>query len=98
MVCNPNNPTGAVMNEEEMDAVVRAAERRGAWIVADEIYRGAEVEGDAALAELLGPFGAGRRHERPVEGLRTAGTSHRLGGRPRGVHPATCGSGTTTRR
>ena len=29
-----------------MDAVVRVAERRGAWIVADEIYRGAEVEGD----------------------------------------------------
>ena len=47
MVCNPNNPTGAVMTEAEMDAVVRVAERRGAWIVADEIYRGAELEGDA---------------------------------------------------
>ncbi len=47
MVCNPNNPTGAVMTEAEMDAVVRVAERRGAWIVADEIYRGAEIEGDA---------------------------------------------------
>jgi aspartate/methionine/tyrosine aminotransferase len=47
MVCNPNNPTGAVMTEAEVDAVVRVAERRGAWIVADEIYRGAEVEGDA---------------------------------------------------
>jgi aspartate/methionine/tyrosine aminotransferase len=35
------------MTEAEMDAVVRVAERRGAWIVADEIYRGAEVEGDA---------------------------------------------------
>ena len=46
MVCNPNNPTGAVMNQEEMDAVVRVAERRGAWIIADEIYRGTEVEGD----------------------------------------------------
>jgi aspartate/methionine/tyrosine aminotransferase len=46
MVCNPNNPTGAVMTEAEMDAVVRIAERRRAWIVADEIYRGAELEGE----------------------------------------------------
>ena len=46
MVCSPNNPTGGVLTEAEMDAIVRVAERRGAWIVADEIYRGAEVEGD----------------------------------------------------
>jgi aspartate/methionine/tyrosine aminotransferase len=46
MVCNPNNPTGHVLTETEMDAVVAAAERVGAWIVADEIYRGAEVETD----------------------------------------------------
>ena len=37
MVCNPNNPTGGVLTEAEMDAVVRAADRVGAWIVADEI-------------------------------------------------------------
>jgi aspartate/methionine/tyrosine aminotransferase len=54
MVCNPNNPTGAVMTEEEMDAVVRVAERRGAWIVADEIYRGAEIEGDAESPTFWG--------------------------------------------
>jgi aspartate/methionine/tyrosine aminotransferase len=45
LVTNPNNPTGAVLNEAEMDAVVRAARRVGATIVADEIYRGAEVAG-----------------------------------------------------
>jgi len=43
LVCNPNNPTGAVFNEEEMAAVVAAARRVSAWIVADEIYRGAEL-------------------------------------------------------
>jgi hypothetical protein len=43
VVCNPNNPTGAVLTAEEMNAVVRAAARAGAWIVADEVYRGAEV-------------------------------------------------------
>jgi aspartate/methionine/tyrosine aminotransferase len=43
LVTNPNNPTGAVLNEEEMEAVVRAARRAGAFIVSDEVYRGAEV-------------------------------------------------------
>jgi aspartate/methionine/tyrosine aminotransferase len=41
-ICNPNNPTGYIMTGEEMDAVVAAADRVGAWIVADEVYRGAE--------------------------------------------------------
>jgi hypothetical protein len=45
LVTNPNNPTGAVMPVEIMDAVVAAAERVGAWVVADEIYRGAELDG-----------------------------------------------------
>lgn len=45
LVTNPNNPTGAVLTEEEMDAIVGAARKAGAWIVADEIYRGAEVSG-----------------------------------------------------
>ena len=45
LVTNPNNPTGAVLTGEEMDEVVRVARRVGAWIVADEIYRGAEVSG-----------------------------------------------------
>jgi aspartate/methionine/tyrosine aminotransferase len=54
MVCNPNNPTGAVLSQEEMDAVVAAAERVGAWIVADEIYRGAEVDSDTASPTFWG--------------------------------------------
>lgn len=41
-VCNPNNPTGYIMTEAEMDAIVDAADRVGAWILADEVYRGAE--------------------------------------------------------
>jgi hypothetical protein len=45
MVTNPNNPTGSVLNEEEMDAVVAVARRARAWIVSDEVYRGAEVRG-----------------------------------------------------
>jgi hypothetical protein len=45
LVTNPNNPTGAVLSEAEMDEIVRAARGAGAFIVADEIYRGAEVSG-----------------------------------------------------
>ncbi len=45
LVTHPNNPTGAVLDDDEMDAVVRVARRAGAWIVADEVYRGAELEG-----------------------------------------------------
>ena len=39
-VCNPNNPTGSVLTRAEMDAIVAAAERVGAWILA--VYGGAE--------------------------------------------------------
>jgi aspartate/methionine/tyrosine aminotransferase len=56
MVCNPNNPTGAVLTEDEMDAVVRAARRVRAWIVADEVYRGAEIQGDAATPSFWGRY------------------------------------------
>ena len=41
-VCNPDNPTGYVLTESEMNAIVAAAERVGAWILSDEVYRGAE--------------------------------------------------------
>jgi aspartate/methionine/tyrosine aminotransferase len=54
MVCNPNNPTGAVLTEAEMQAVIDVAERAGAWIVADEIYRGAEVDTDVTSPTFWG--------------------------------------------
>jgi aspartate/methionine/tyrosine aminotransferase len=45
VVTNPNNPTGAVLNQQEMDEVVRVARKARAWLLVDEIYRGAEVSG-----------------------------------------------------
>jgi len=44
-ICNPNNPTGAVMGEAQRKAVLDAARDRGAWLVSDEVYIGAEREG-----------------------------------------------------
>jgi aspartate/methionine/tyrosine aminotransferase len=45
VVTNPNNPTGAVLNRQEMDEIVRVARKARAWLLVDEIYRGAEVSG-----------------------------------------------------
>jgi hypothetical protein len=44
-VCHPNNPTGAVLPVPTMNAICAAAARVDAWVVADEVYRGAEREG-----------------------------------------------------
>lgn len=46
VVTNPNNPTGSRMAPAIMEEIASAADRAGAWIVADEVYRGAEVDGD----------------------------------------------------
>jgi aspartate/methionine/tyrosine aminotransferase len=45
VVTNPNNPTGAVLSDEARRALVAAADRVGAWILADEVYTGAELAG-----------------------------------------------------
>jgi hypothetical protein len=44
LICNPNNPTGARLSGTELDQICRIASRVGAWIVSDEIYRGAELD------------------------------------------------------
>ena len=45
-VCNPNNPTGSILSEAAMKRIVAVAEKAGAWILADEVYRGAELDGN----------------------------------------------------
>lgn len=47
-ICTPNNPTGARLTDEDLDAVARAAARAGAWVLSDEVYRGAELDGTEA--------------------------------------------------
>jgi aspartate/methionine/tyrosine aminotransferase len=55
-IVNPNNPTGHIMSEEEMDAVIAAADRVGAWILADEVYRGAERLRDDETPSFYGRY------------------------------------------
>jgi aspartate/methionine/tyrosine aminotransferase len=45
VICNPDNPTGARFGERDLDRIAAIADRHGAWIVSDEIYRGAERDG-----------------------------------------------------
>jgi aspartate/methionine/tyrosine aminotransferase len=47
-ICNPNNPTGAILSDDAMKRVVAVAERHGTWLLADEVYRGSERDGREA--------------------------------------------------
>ena len=55
-VCNPNNPTGMVLSDTDRAALVAAADRVGAWLLADEIYRGAERDTDVETATFWGSY------------------------------------------
>lgn len=73
-LCNPNNPTGSVLREEEMQAIINLADRCGAWIYADEIYRGSEL-GEGETPSFWGKYdkviiGAGLSKAYALSGLR----------------------------
>lgn len=55
-VCNPNNPTGYILKESEMAAIVGCAEKVGAWILADEVYRGADRTSDQENPSFYGLY------------------------------------------
>lgn len=42
---SPANPTGTLLSAERMDKIARLADRRGAYVVSDEIYHGLVYEG-----------------------------------------------------
>lgn len=44
IITNPNNPTGAILSEEAMKTIIDLAQEADAWILADEVYQGAELE------------------------------------------------------
>jgi len=56
-ICNPNNPTGARLTAADLDGICRIAAAHGAWVISDEIYRGAELDS----AETPSAWGRGER-------------------------------------
>ena len=55
-VCNPNNPTGRILTEPEMDRIIACADKVGAWILADEVYRGATRVADEENPSFYGRY------------------------------------------
>ncbi|HEY6224934.1 MAG TPA: aminotransferase class I/II-fold pyridoxal phosphate-dependent enzyme [Gemmatimonadales bacterium] len=46
VVTNPHNPTGHILAEEMRRAIIDRAAAVGAWLLADEVYTGAERDGN----------------------------------------------------
>lgn len=44
-VTNPNNPTGSRLSPEARETILNLAEKADAWIFTDEVYQGAELDG-----------------------------------------------------
>jgi hypothetical protein len=53
VVTNPNNPVGVSLTDASEAGLVESSERHGAWILSDEVYRGAELE-EAETGTLSG--------------------------------------------
>ena len=55
LICinNPNNPTGALMDENFLKKIVAIAEKEGAYILADEVYRGLNHEGNPFMTSIF---------------------------------------------
>ena len=47
-ISNPNNPTGALLGQGELEDLVRIADHVGAWLLVDEVYAGLEWDGPRA--------------------------------------------------
>ncbi len=44
-ICNPNNPTGATFGPTYLKAIAEIAADAHLWVISDEIYQGAELDG-----------------------------------------------------
>jgi len=45
-ISNPNNPTGSVFSRDVMERLVAGLERTSTYLLADEVYQGAELDGN----------------------------------------------------
>lgn len=61
LVCinNPNNPTGAVMDETYLQAIVDIVKPYGSYILCDEVYRGLTHEGNNLTTSIIDLYDKG---------------------------------------
>ncbi len=85
-VCNPNNPTGYILTNDEMNAIINAAEGVGAWILADEVYTGAERINDEETPSFFGRYDKVMAVGSMSKAYGLPGTSRWLGCRPHRNH------------
>ena len=52
ILCNPNNPTGTVYTQEELDLVAGFCREHGLFLISDEVYREFVYDGRRAISAL----------------------------------------------
>jgi aspartate/methionine/tyrosine aminotransferase len=56
---NPNNPTGSLMDRAMLTEIASIAQRVGAWVLSDEVYRGIDLAGDGFTASMVDLYDRG---------------------------------------
>lgn len=61
LICinNPNNPTGALMSDDILDAIIEIAEECDAYILCDEVYRGLNHHGSGFAPSIADKYHKG---------------------------------------
>jgi aspartate aminotransferase len=55
LICSPNNPTGTVYTDEEMERLAALCSKRGLYLIADEVYREFVYDGGVHHSALTLP-------------------------------------------
>ncbi len=78
---NPNNPTGALIDEPLLREIVSVARERDAWLFCDEVYRRARARAGHHGAVCRGPLREGREQRQHEQELLIGRAAHGLGRR-----------------
>lgn len=52
-LANPNNPTGALLDETDLREIASIADACGAWVLCDEVYRGIDQAGSGTTPSIV---------------------------------------------
>ena len=58
-LANPNNPTGALLDEADLREIAAIADAAGAWVLCDEVYRGIDQEGSGTTPSIVDVYPRG---------------------------------------